>query len=140
MHSAKTSSTSISSRLAQVQVISTPSLSFQHKQPLTCSQLDSSRSQNAVSKSTAGAEVPLAGIDVSNEIRPETDSSGDELSSVAVTGPAKHGAEAKAAVQPPKVSVLQLPTDRVDFKEQEEIVDFGERVQQVPCSSSLIQQ
>jgi hypothetical protein len=84
--------------------------------------------------------VPRAGTDVSNETRPESDSSGDELSTVAVSGPAKHVAEAKAAVQPPKMSVLQLPTHRVDLTEQEENVYFGERLQQVPCSSNAIQQ
>ncbi len=142
MNSAKTSGTSISGRLAQVQVISTPPLASQYEQPLTCNQLDSPRSQNAASKSTAGAELPPpgAGIDVLNEIRPETDSSGDELSSVAVSGPTKHGAEAEAAIQLPKMPVLQLPAHRVDLTEEEEIIDFGERAQQVPCSSSVIRQ
>ncbi len=62
------------------------------------------------------------------------------MSSIAVAVPASPSAEAKPAVQSPKVLLPLLHTDRVDFTEQVELIDFGEPVLQVPCSSSLVQQ
>jgi hypothetical protein len=63
----------------------------------------------------------------------------DALSEVNVTD-YRLSADRAAIEQRPKTSLPLLPTDRADCAQQLELVNFGELLQSVPCSSSLIQQ
>ena len=108
---------------------------------LTVSQLETTRSHSGqpcdeAAEHNSGAEEASA-EDV-NESRNELDALGD----VNVGGPVTASLQPAALKRPklPKPVLPVLPTNRVDCAQQLELVDFGERVKSVACSSSLVQQ
>ncbi len=109
---------------------------------LTVSQLETTRSHTGQPCDEAAAEHNSDAEDASAEDVDESRNELDALGDVNVGGPVTASLQPAALKRPklPKHVLPVLPTNRADCAQQLELVDFGERVKSVACSSSLVQQ
>jgi hypothetical protein len=106
------------------------------------SQLESTRSQSGQPCDNAAAVLNSGAEEASWEDADESRNELDALSDVNVGEPVTTSLQPAALKRPkiPKPVLPHLPTNRADCAQQLELVDFGERVKSVACSSSLVQQ